>query len=802
MNLSMNWLKDFVDTTGIDTKTFSDEMTMSGSKVEGFEKLGEEIENVVLGEVKALEKHPDSDHLWICQIDDGEEALRQIVTGAQNLFVGALVPVAKAPAKLPGGITIKAGKLRGIDSNGMLCSIGELGLTENDMPGSNNDGIFILNDYIENYKMGDDVKELLMLSDDCVEFEITSNRPDCLSVIGLAREAAVTFGRKLTLKDPVVTEKDGCISEYLSVEVDEPALCPRYMARVVKNVRIAPSPLWLRMRLRASGVRPINNIVDITNYVMLEYGQPMHAFDYAMLEGKEIVVRLAKEGENFKSLDDKDHVLKSTNLVISDAKKAVALAGVMGGANSEIKDGTSVVVFESANFNGASVRLTAKSQGMRTESSGRFEKGLDPENCKKALDRALELVTLLDAGDVVCGEIDVYKTRPEKVVVNTTAAKINSFLGTNVAADRMVEIFEQLEVAVERNGDEFTLTAPSFRSDLACMPDYAEEIARIYGYNNIESTPFKGNVAVGALTEKQAYKARLHKTLCAMGLTQSITFSFVSPKDLDKIALAKDDARRNQLVISNPLGEDTSVMRTTLIPGLLGVLAHNNNHHSDGAAMYELAHVYIPNEDPEQLPAEPLSLALGFYGKGDFYDLKGIVENILDQFGIIKPKFASNSENPTYHPGRCADVIVRGNKVIATIGQIHPKVATAYGFNSPVYIADIDVEKLFNFANVEKHYKPLPKFPTTTRDYAFLVDRSLEAGAIEDVIRRAGGKLVEDVALFDVYKGDKIPADKKSMAFRVTMRAQDHTLTVDEAEKISEKILAALAKQLGIALRG
>jgi len=798
----MNWLKDFVDTTGIDTKTFSDEMTMSGSKVEGFEKLGEEIENVVLGEVKALEKHPDSDHLWICQIDDGEEALRQIVTGAQNLFVGALVPVAKAPAKLPGGITIKAGKLRGIDSNGMLCSIGELGLTENDMPGSNNDGIFILNDYIENYKMGDDVKELLMLSDDCVEFEITSNRPDCLSVIGLAREAAVTFGRKLTLKDPVVTEKDGCISEYLSVEVDEPALCPRYMARVVKNVRIAPSPLWLRMRLRASGVRPINNIVDITNYVMLEYGQPMHAFDYAMLEGKEIVVRLAKEGENFKSLDDKDHVLKSTNLVISDAKKAVALAGVMGGANSEIKDGTSVVVFESANFNGASVRLTAKSQGMRTESSGRFEKGLDPENCKKALDRALELVTLLDAGDVVCGEIDVYKTRPEKVVVNTTAAKINSFLGTNVAADRMVEIFEQLEVAVERNGDEFTLTAPSFRSDLACMPDYAEEIARIYGYNNIESTPFKGNVAVGALTEKQAYKARLHKTLCAMGLTQSITFSFVSPKDLDKIALAKDDARRNQLVISNPLGEDTSVMRTTLIPGLLGVLAHNNNHHSDGAAMYELAHVYIPNEDPEQLPAEPLSLALGFYGKGDFYDLKGIVENILDQFGIIKPKFASNSENPTYHPGRCADVIVRGNKVIATIGQIHPKVATAYGFNSPVYIADIDVEKLFNFANVEKHYKPLPKFPTTTRDYAFLVDRSLEAGAIEDVIRRAGGKLVEDVALFDVYKGDKIPADKKSMAFRVTMRAQDHTLTVDEAEKISEKILAALAKQLGIALRG
>jgi len=798
----MNWLKDFVDTTGIDTKTFSDEMTMSGSKVEGFEKLGQDIENVVLGEVRSLERHPDSDHLWICQIDDGEQTLRQIVTGAQNLFVGALVPVAKAPAKLPGGIVIKAGKLRGIESNGMLCSIGELGLTEHDMPGANNEGIFILNDYIENYNLGDDVRELLMLIDDSVEFEITSNRPDCLSVIGLAREAAVTFGRELTLHDPVVTEKDGCISEYLSVEVAEPTLCPRYMARVVKNVRIAPSPLWLRMRLRASGVRPINNIVDITNYVMLEYGQPMHAFDYAMLEGKEIVVRLAAEGENFKSLDDKDHVLKATNLVISDAKKAVALAGVMGGANSEIKDSTSVVVFESANFNGASVRLTAKSQGMRTESSGRFEKGLDPENCKKALDRALELVTLLDAGDVVCGEIDVYKTRPEKVVVSTTASKINNFLGTSVSADRMVEIFEQLEVVVERNGEEFTLTAPSFRSDLACMPDYAEEVARIYGYNNIESTPFKGNVAVGALTQKQQYKARLHQTLCAMGLSQSITFSFVSPKNLDKIAVPKDDARRNQLVISNPLGEDTSVMRTTLIPGLLSVLAHNNNHHSDGAAMYELAHVYVPNEDPEKLPSEPMSLALGFYGKGDFYDLKGMIENILEQFGIAKPKFVANAQNATYHPGRCADVVVRGNQVVATIGQIHPKVATAYGFSAPVYLADIDVEKLFDFANVEKHYKPLPKFPTTTRDYSFLVDRSLEAGTIEDVMRRAGGKTVEDVALFDVYKGDKIPADKKSMAFRVTMRAQDHTLTVDEAEKVSEKILAALAKQLGIALRG
>jgi phenylalanyl-tRNA synthetase beta chain len=714
--------------------------------------------------------------------------------------VGDIVPAAIPVAHLPGNITIKAGKLRGVPSNGMLCSIAELGLTLHDMPEAIEDGIFILGKDYED-KIGMDVKEALLMNDTVVEFEITSNRPDCLSVIGLARETAVTFDRELTLKTPTVTEADGDICDYLSVSVDEPELCPRYMARVIKNVRIAPSPLWLRMRLRASGVRPINNIVDITNYVMLEYGQPMHAFDYAMLDGKKIVVRLASEGEIFKSLDDKDHSLKASNLVIADSKKAVALAGVMGGANSEIKDSTETVVFECANFNGASVRLSAKSQGMRTESSGRFEKGLDPENCLMALDRACELVTLLDAGDVVCGKIDVYKKHPEKVTVNTTVSAINNFLGTSVSADRMIEIFQKLEVSVESDGEALTLTAPSFRCDLACMPDYAEEIARIYGYNNIESTPFKGNVAVGALTEKQQFKAKLHNTLCAMGLSQSITFSFVSPKDLDKIAAPKDDARRNQLVISNPLGEDTSVMRTSLIPGLLSVLAHNNNHHSDGAAMYELAHVYVPNEDPEKLPAEPLSLALGFYGSGDFYDLKGMVENIIEQFGIVRPKFVANSENPTFHPGRCADVIVRGNQVIATIGQIHPKVADAYGFDSAIYVADVDVEKLFDFANTEKHYKPLPKFPTTTRDYSFLVERDLEAGSIEEVMRRAGGKTVENVVLFDVYKGDKIPADKKSMAFRVTMRAQDHTLTVDEAEKVSEKILAALNKQLGIALR-
>ncbi len=797
MNLSMKWLADFTDVSDVDIKDYCDRMTDTGSKVEGYTSLGDDIENVVVGEILSIEKHPDSDHLLVCQINTGDMT-RQIVTGAQNIFEGAIIPVAVPVAKLPGGVVIKAGKLRGIESDGMLCSIGELDLTTHDMPGADENGIFIMNDFVSENEIGKDIKEVLMLSDKSVEFEITSNRPDCLSVIGLARESAVSFDRELKLHTPVVKEGSGDISEYISVDVDDAELCPRYSARVVKNVKIEPSPLWLRMRLRASGVRPINNIVDITNYVMLEYGQPMHAFDYAMLEGKKIVVRRAADGENFKSLDDNDHILSADTLVIADEKKAVALAGVMGGANSEIKDSTTTVVFESANFLGSSVRLAAKAQGMRTESSSRFEKGLDPENTMAALERACELVNLLGAGEVVGGVIDVYKNKKAPNTVKFDASQINNFLGTDVPEDKMVSILKSLGCTIEDG----VLTAPSYRADIERMNDVAEEIARIYGYNNIPSTPFKCAVKAGTLTPKQAYKARLHSLLCSLGLTQSVTFSFVSPKTLDMINLPEDAPERRQVVITNPLGEDTSVMRTTLVPSVLGVLARNNNYHSDSVAIYELGHIYIPNEDKNELPEEPLRLTFGFYGDGDFYTLKGMAETICNDAGIAKIKFASNENNPIFHPGRCANIIARGFEVVGTIGQLHPKVAANYGFDAPVYLADIDFEKLFSFSNFDKHYKPLPKYPPVNRDFAFVCDKNTEAGSIEDVIRKAGGKLVEAVTLFDVYVGERLGADKKSLAFRVTLRAADHTLTEDESEKTSSKIIASVEKQLGITLRG
>ncbi|MBE6619106.1 MAG: phenylalanine--tRNA ligase subunit beta [Ruminococcaceae bacterium] len=797
MNLSMKWLADFTDVSDVDIKEYCDRMTDTGSKVEGYTALGDDIENVVVGKILKIEKHPDSDHLQICQISTGD-AERQIVTGAQNIFEGAIIPVAVPVAKLPGGVVIKPGKLRGVESDGMLCSIGELALTTHDMPGADENGIFIMNSIVSESDIGKDAKEVLMLSDKSVEFEITSNRPDCLSVIGLARETAVSFGRELNIPTPTVKEGSGDISEYISVDVEDAELCPRYSARVIKNVKIEPSPLWLRMRLRASGVRPINNIVDITNYVMLEYGQPMHAFDYAMLEGKKIVVRRAAEGESFKSLDDTDHILNANTLVIADEKKAVALAGVMGGANSEIKDSTTTVVFESANFLGSSVRLAAKAQGMRTESSGRFEKGLDPENTMAALNRACELVNLLGAGEVVGGCIDVYKNKKAANTVKFDAAQINAFLGTDICEEKMLEILSSLGCTVE-NG---VLTAPSYRADIENMNDIAEEIARIYGYNNIPSTPFKCEVKAGMLTPKQAYKARLHNVLCSLGISQSVTFSFVSPKTLDTINLPEDAPERRQVVITNPLGEDTSVMRTTLIPSVLGVLARNNNYHSDSVALYELGHIYIPNEDVNELPAEPLRLTFAFYGKGDFYTLKGMVEAILSDAGIARYRFASEPNNPVFHPGRCANIIARGFETVGTIGQIHPKVAANYGFDGPVYLADIDFEKLFSFSNFDKHYKALPKYPPVNRDFAFVCDKDTESGAIEDVIRKAAGKLVEDVKLFDTYVGERLGEGKKSLAFRVTLRAADHTLTEEESEKTSAKIVASVEKQLGITLRG
>ncbi|MBQ8140764.1 MAG: phenylalanine--tRNA ligase subunit beta [Clostridia bacterium] len=796
MNLSKNWLADFVDVSDVSDKAYCDKMTDTGSKVEGYEVLGEDIENVVVARITDITPHENSDHLQICQVDVGGETV-QIVTGAQNVFVGAIVPAAIPVAKLPGGVVIKSGKLRGVESHGMLCSMGELNLNEHDMPGKEPNGILILDEEFAPY-IGKDIREALMLKDTVVEFEITSNRPDCLSVIGLARETSVSFERELKLHTPTVTPaNDGDkIDNYLSVKISAPDLCQRYMARVVKNVKIEPSPLWLRMRLRASGVRPINNIVDITNYVMLEYGQPMHAFDYTCLDGSAINVRRAADGELFRSLDDKDHTLDSSMLVIADQNKAVALAGVMGGANSEISENTKTVVFESACFLGSSVRVTAKKNGMRTESSARYEKGLDPENCFGGLERACELIQLLGAGEVVDGIIDVYPGKENAVVLPLDADKINGFLGIELPEAQMKSILKSLDFGINEN----SITVPSFRADVRCMNDVAEEIARIYGYNNIPSTQIHADTTQGGYTPKQAFEVSLENALVGMGLNQIQTFSFISPKYYDKIALPADSALRKSIVISNPLGEDTSVMRTTALPSLLEVITRNCNFNNENVMLFENATVYLPTSYGE-LPNENKVVTIGMYGNADFYFLKGICENVMSLAGIKGTRYSAVSDNPSYHPGRCADIYTKDGVKLGTLGQVHPTVMKNYGISANVYAAELDFDTIFANMVSERLYTPLPKFPATTRDFSFVCGEELEVGKIEDVMAAAGGKLVEDVSLFDIYRGPQIGEGKKSVSMRMTLRAADRTLTVEEADKTAGKVLSALEKQLGITLR-
>ncbi len=806
MNLSMKWLADYVSVDDVAIHDYCERMTYTGSKVEGYEVLGDDIVNVVVARIVKMERHPDSDHLFICQVDCGKAAdgIQQIVTGAQNIFEGAIVPAALPIAHLPGDVTIKAGKLRGIPSNGMLCSFGELNLTEHDCPGKEADGIWILDEDCAD-KLGMDIREALDLSDTVVEFEITSNRPDCLSVIGLARETAVSFDRPLNLHTPVVrgTGDGDRIANYLNINIEAPDLCYRYAARVVKNVKIAPSPLWMRRRLRAAGVRPINNIVDITNYVMLEYGQPMHAFDYAMLEGRDgetgasIRVRRAADGEFFKSLDDTDHVLDSSMLVIADGHKACALAGVMGGANSEIKDSTATVVFESACFLGSSVRVTAKKNKMRTESSARFEKELDPENCLPALERACELVELLGAGDVVDDIIDCYPTKKPAVQIPLEVARMNRFLGVELSEDYMISILEKLDCTVE-NG---MITPPSFRGDLGNMNDIAEEIIRIYGYNEIHATYMNAETTQGGRTPRQSFELALDRALYGMGCDQIQTFSFISPKFYDRIRMPADSPLRRSVVITNPLGEDTSVMRTTALPSMLEVLERNNNFSNEDVRLFEDGTVYIPTDAADQLPAERKVLTIGLYGHTDFYALKGMIENLLSVARIDDATFTACGIDPSFHPGRCASVTTADGALLGTFGQIHPLVASEYGFNQPVFAATLDVETLWSAANLTIDYKPLPKFPATTRDLALVCPEEMEVGTVMSVIRRAGGTLVENVALFDIYRGANIGEGNKSVAFRVTLRATDRTLTVEEADKASKKILKDLEFKLGVKLR-
>lgn len=799
MILSRKWLEDYVDTKDISNKDFCDAMTLSGSKVEEYKAEGSELENIVVGRINSLERHPDSDHLWICRVDTGSGEDCQIVTGAQNLCVGDYVPAA-----LPGAVVynrhehclekIKKGKLRGVESNGMLCSFDELGLTQNDFPYAAVDGIFVLGEDCERTP-GLDIHDAIGYNDVCVEFEITSNRSDCMSVTGLAREAAATFGRDFKLREPEVKPGHGDVSKHLKVHIAEPEKCYRYSGAVVENVRVKESPRWLRERLRASGVRPISNIVDITNYVMLEYGQPMHAFDLRYLDGGEVNVRNARDGEKITTLDGVERELDSSMLVIADKNKPIAVAGVMGGEYSGIMDDTTTIVFESACFNGISVRRTAKALGMRTEASSRYEKELDPGATMRALKRALELVQELDAGDVVNGVEDCFVKPKKEVKVKFDYKWINDFIGIDLSEEEQKKILEKIEFSFDGEGN---IIAPAFRNDIEHIADISEEVARFYGYHNIPNRQLSGN-ANGKLTDNQKFIRLINETLISCGCSEISTFSFISPKAYDKIRLAKDDAKRNSVVIRNPLGEDTSIMRTTILPSMLEVLARNINRKNSEASLYEIGTVYEPTE-PGRLPIESQKAVIGLYGGGaDYYTLKGIVEKLLSTLNTAQYDIVPVSDNPTFHPGRAAQFTVAG-KTLAMLGEIHPEAAENYGISERVYIAEIDVNTAYENTAAPRTHKALPKFPAVSRDLAFVCGRDIPVLALEKEIRAAAGKTLESVNLFDVYEGEQIESGKKSVAFNIQMRSAEKTLTDEEADAAMKRIVKALGK-IDISLR-
>lgn len=796
MNLSMKWLSDYVtlDTT---VKEFCAAMTMSGSKVEVATEEGSEIKNVVVGKLLSVVPHENSDHLVVCQVDVGQEQPIQIVTGAPNVKAGDIVPVALCGAELPNGVKIKKGKLRGVESNGMLCSLGELGLTVHDFPYAIADGIFLIQ---EDCQIGQDIHEAIGLNDTSVEFEITSNRPDCLSVTGLAREAAATYHVPLNLKKPTFQGIDGNIQDELQVEIQNKEKCPRYAAGIVKNVKIAPSPRWMRERLRASGVRPINNLVDITNYVMLEYGQPMHAFDLRYVKDGKIVVRNAAKGETITTLDGVTRTLSPEMLVIADAEKPIAVAGVMGGEYSGIMEDTNTVVFESAYFEPVQVRRTAKKLGMRTDASARYEKGLDPEGCLRTLERAFELVELLGAGEPVRTHIDLNYNEKQRNRIPFDPEWINKFLGTDISREEMCDTMKMLEIEVD--GD--TCISPSFRIDLERPADLAEEVARIYGYNNIPSTVIKG-VANASLTPKQKFRRTLENATVAVGCYGILTYSFISPKYFDKIALPADSSLRKTVVISNPLGEDTSVMRTTTLPSMLETLSLNYKNRNAAVALYEIGKEYLPTA-PDKLPEEPDRLTIGMYGDdADFFTLKGMVETILETAGLHDCTYkACGTDAPfgeicALHPGRSA-VIYAGETPIGYLGEVHPTAQKNYEIGTRTYVAKLLIDEMQPLAQTEITYQPLPKFPAITRDLSLVCADKVPVGDLQAAMKKAVGNILEQITLFDVYKGEQIAAGMKSVSFSIRMRSHEGTLTDEQADAAMKRVLKAL-KEHGATLR-
>ena len=896
MILSRNWLNEFVDLKDITDKEFNDEMTLSGSKVETIERPDENLKNVVVGKILEMKRHENSDHMWVLKIDVGQAEPVQIVTGAWNIHVGDYVPAALHGAHLPGGVKIEKGKLRGVESNGMLCSLKELGMTaEHDFPYAVITPAALLNDYhpidpakpsipadikpgdkvygpvvaarvIECAPLGDgtfhtcldlgdatavpdtrcsnlhegdlvayntksdtictledlhaeqkefphciadgifvlqeedaepglNMAHILGFDDSIVEFEITPNRPDCLSVIGLAREASATFKRPLKLHTPEPHGCGGSIAEIVDIDIEDGDLCPRYTARMVKNVKIAPSPRWMRERLRNSGVRPINNIVDITNYVMLEYGQPMHAFDFSCVEGGHIIVRTAREGETIQTLDGNERKLTPNMLCICDEHKPVCVAGVMGGANSEIVGDTAMVLFESANFNGVSVRRTASALGMRTDASSRYEKGLDMMNTIKAVERACELVELLGCGEVVDGVMDVVAKEKAPTVVKLEPDKINALLGTELSEDLMREILVSLGFIL--NGDD--IYVPSWRGDVEHYSDIAEEVARFYGYNKIPCTLMRGETTRGGFSEQQRFDRAIGGAVRALGYDEIITYSFISPTYYDKIRMPKDSSLRNSLKILNPLGEDTSIMRTTILPSMLEIIARNHSYRNKSARLYELGKIYLPREDG--LADEPKYLSLGAYGDGvDFFSFKGSIETLLHELRITDVKYVACTDNDSYHPGRCAKVYA-GETYLGVFGQIHPLVAANYGMDTEVYTAELSFDAMYEKRGDIPVYQPLPKFPAVTRDIAVVCDEAVTVGALEESIRRGAKGLLKDVSLFDIYRGPGVAIGKKSVAFNLVLRADDRSLTGEEADEDVQSILAALKADHNAVLR-
>ncbi len=902
MKLPYSWLKDFTDVGihNVSARQYAADMTMAGTMVGSWESPADEISNVVVGRILSMERHPNSDHMWVCQLDVGREEPVQIVTGAWNIHVGDLVPAALHKSTLPGGIKIEKGKLRGVPSNGMLCSLKELQLEERDFPYGAITAAALLNDYKpldpakpsipadiqpghkifgpvvaarvlecapqgggvfhtclelgddtacpdtvcqnlhegdlvayntksdsictlaelhaqqeefphcipdgifvlqEDCKPGDDVAHVLSLDEITFDFDILHNRPDCLSIIGLARESAATFDKAFTLPQPHVEHTTGSIADHLSVEIRDADLCPRYCAAMAKNIKIAPSPRWMRDRLRAAGVRPINNIVDITNYVMLEYGQPMHAFDYRCLKDGRIIVRRCTAGETCTTLDGQSRKLWENTLVIADAEKAVAIAGVMGGENSEITENTQMIVFESAMFDSVSVRTTSRRLGMRTEASGRFERGVNCEGCMTALERACQLVEELGAGEIIGGYVDAYPNPKPVCTLTLEPQRISAYIGAEISREFMVKTLEKLAFRVE--GDQ--VIVPSWRDDMEGMADLAEEVARYYGYDNIPTTLLRGETTKGGLTRRQAFDREVVRACCAAGYSEAKTLSFLSPKAFDKLCLAADDSRRQAVVITNPLGEDQSLLRTTALPAMLEAAARNYNFRVPAIHLFEPSKIYLPRldaagkADPHQLPEEKTVLVMAAYGD-DFFHLKGCIEGVLEALAVPGCLFTPCRDNPSYHPGRCA-AIRNGEQLIGYAGQVHPAVLKNYGIGAELYVAELDLELLFSLVDAQRYYQPIPKYPASTRDLAVLCDEDVYVLQLETCIRKAAKKQLEKLELFDVYRGAQVAAGKKSVAFSLTLRSMDHTLTDTEADSIIQDVLKALEAELGAVLR-